>query len=225
MPTVLIVGASRGIGREFLRQYAQEGWRVHATTRSGSLPDDVLPPWADVTGHMLDVRNAGQIEAMARALGDQPVDLYIHSAGIYDRVGGPFSRSPAVPPDEVFAVNRDGPLEVGRAVFGNVRGAPSGRMGFLSSAEGIRGAGRTLGVYGQSKAALNDAIRGLAPRWARQGVIGLALHPGWVRTDLGGPRGAVSVEESVTGLRSILENAALEHNGGFFDFRGNPLPW
>jgi NAD(P)-dependent dehydrogenase (short-subunit alcohol dehydrogenase family) len=223
---VLIVGSSRGIGAALVRQYAATGWEVHATMRrpttekaEGDLPDGVIV-------HKLDLHDRAEIAALGPALVGKPLHVLIVAAGIFDRVGGAFGQGPAVPPQEVFWINAGAPMLVAETVFESLKSARPGRMVFISSAEGIRGGRRRqMGVYGQSKAALNDAVRLYADEWAWHGVIGIALHPGWVRTDMGGGRAPILPEESAAGIQQVVANLTPDHCGAFLDYHGNPLPW
>lgn len=224
-PSVLIIGASRGIGGELARQYAAAGWKVHATTRNGTVPPQLAPFGDAVVMHRLEVRSAEDIARLKAELGEAPLDVLIVAAGTYDRIGGAFGNGPPVPAEDVFAINTEAPLNIAEAVYDNLQRAEPGKMVFISSAEGIRAGGRQMGPYGQSKAALNDAIRQYAGDWAWNGVIGIAMHPGWVRTDMGGPRGPVAPEQSAEGIRMVIDGLTPEHCGVFLDFRGNALPW
>lgn len=224
-PRVLIVGASRGIGAALMRQYAAGGCEVHATFRKRPAPGsaDTLP--AGVSVHEVDLNQPASIAALAAAMQGQRLDILIVAAGTYDRVGGAFGSGPPVPPEEVFRINTEAPMLVAEAVFENMRQGKPGKMVFISSAEGIRSTGRAQGVYGQSKAALNDRIRQYSEEWAWYGVIGIALHPGWVRTDMGGDRAPITPEQSASGIRQVIASLTPEHCGAFLDFRGNSMPW
>lgn len=225
MPTILITGANRGLGLALARQCVAKGWRVHAASRSGTLPEALAAHAAQVVPHRLDVLDPGQIAALARALGDEPLDVLVNSAGTFDKVGGALGDGPPIPPEQVFAINSEAPINVAAALFRNLTLAPLGKMIFMSSAHGIRTGGRTLSVYGQSKAALNDAVRAHAEEWAYYGVIGIAFHPGWVSTDMGGARAPVTPEQSAAGTMMVIEGLTPDHCGAFIDYRGNFLPW
>lgn len=225
MASVLIIGASRGIGLELTRQYMASDWDVHATTRTGAVPPSLADLPNAPTMHALDVRNMAQINALVESLAYAPIDVLIVAAGIFDRVGGQGGSGPAIPREDVFAVNATAPMNIAEAVFPNVMSSPKGRMIFLSSMAGSRRRGMRNSVYGQSKQALNDAVRQYAPEWASHGVVGLALHPGWVMTDMGGAGGQVTVEDCVTGIRWIVDEMGPEHNGGFYDYKGETVPW
>lgn len=225
MASVLIIGSSRGIGFELTRQYLEEGWQVHATTRSGETPAAFSGMENRPRMYALDVRKQSQIDALVESLAHAPIDVLIVSAGIFDRVGGQGSNGPAIPEDEVFAVNTEAPMNLAEALFPNLKAAERGRMVFISSQAGSRFRGPPRSAYGRSKAALNDEVRKYAPEWAQSGVIGLALSPGWVSTDMGGNRAQITPEDSAAGIRWIADNMEPEHNGGFYDYRGNILPW
>lgn len=216
MPSVLIIGGSRGIGLELARQYAAEGWCVHATTRTPQAPGALGEIAGDTVLHALDVRDEAQIDALAAAFAARPLDVLIHNAGIKD---GGHSRA------EVMRVNAQAPLRVAQALMGSVARA-NGRIVLMSSQLGARhGRSGSLGDYGESKAALNDAFRAEAAAWAERGVIGIVLHPGWVRTDMGGSSAPVSVEESAGGIRSVIENLSAADHGRFLTWRGEEHPW
>lgn len=225
MVSVLIIGSSRGIGLELARQYLIDGCDVHATTRSGEVPSALASFENQPKMYALDVREMRQINAMVESLANAPIDILVISAGIYDRVGGQSGSGPAIPEDEVMAVNAIAPMNVAEALFPNLKAAENGRMIFISSAIASRRRGMQNSVYANSKRALNDAIRRYAPEWAQHGVSGLALHPGWVITDMGGADGQVTPEDSAAGIRWIADGMSLEHNGGFYNYQGDVIPW
>lgn len=191
--------------------------------RPAAAPDEPLP--AGVTVHRLDLFDMDQITALGGAFTGSALHVLIVAAGTFDRVGGAFSDGPPVPPEEVFWINAGAPMQVAESLFDSLKAADPGRMVFISSAEGIRGQGRRQSIYGQSKAALNDAIRLYAEDWAWNGVIGIALHPGWVRTDMGGSRAPLLPEDSAAGIQQVVATLTPEDCGAFLDYRGNPLPW
>lgn len=224
MSRILIVGANRGIGAELARQYASLDWEVYATTRSGLLPDELSDFSNSIKVLPLDVTDQDGIAALQESLDGQPLDIVIHAAGTYDRVGGAFGSGPPIPREHVFAVNTEAPINIAEAIFDNLVEAAPAKLVFISSADGIRRGGRRLRVYGESKAALNDQIQEYAGTWAYYGVIGIALHPGWVRSDMGGP-GPVMPEQSASGIRVAIDRLTPNDCGTFIDFCGNPLPW
>ena len=215
--TVMIIGASRGIGLELARQYAADGWRVHATTRTPDRPGELGRLAGEVMLHGLDVREGGQIKALTVAVASEGVDLFIHNAGVMDR----HLRS-----DEVMAVNTVAPIRVTEAMLDAVRRGQGKKIVLMTSQLGARyGRTRSLDTYGESKAALNDHFRELAPSWGAEGLVAIVMHPGWVRTDMGGSSASLSVEESVTGMRQVIAGLTTAEHGRFWTWDGREHPW
>lgn len=214
--SVLIVGASRGIGLELARQYADAGWAVHATTRSPEDPGALAEIDAAVQLHPLDVRNKDEIDALVAVLPERGLNVVVHNAGI----------GRGHPRAEIMEVNARAPIAVVQALLDGDRLASQARVVLVTSQLGAR-RGRTdsLGDYGDSKAALNDEFRLRAPAWKLAGVIGIVMHPGWVRTDMGGHGATLSVEESVVGIRRVIAGLSSADHGRFYSWDGSEHPW
>lgn len=209
MPSVLIIGASRGIGLGLVDVHLQAGWDVHATTRDGAAPRD----HPHVTSYELDVRDEKELEDLAAGVG--MVDRIIHNAGIMRA-----ARS------ELMEVNAEAPiriverlLEAGRLDVGGVVAVMTSQMGAR------RGRSGSLGDYGDSKAALNDEFRRRADRWRELGAIAIVMHPGWVKTDMGGSGASLTVDESVTGIKRVLDDLTADDHGKFLTWDGRVHPW
>lgn len=218
MPSVVIVGASRGIGREFVSQYAADGWQVFATVRTpdGGLGDGVTELHADVS-------DEAALAAVAAALPDG-IDLLILNAGINVHDGA-LKTVDAGKWTEVMTVNALGPLLAARTLGPKVR--DGGTIAALSSTLGSIGANSGGGLYSyrMSKAALNAGLKTLAIELRRRRIAVAALHPGWVKTAMGGAAAEVEVGDSVTGLRHVIAGLTPDDTGVFLDYRGNALPW
>jgi NAD(P)-dependent dehydrogenase (short-subunit alcohol dehydrogenase family) len=213
----MIIGASRGIGLELACQYANDGWRVHATTRTPAQPGPLGALTGDVVLHALEVRDAVQIAALTVAVEHEGIDVLIHNAGVS---GSGLSRA------EVMAINAEAPIRVAQALLPAVLRSTEKKIVLMTSQLGARyGRQRSLGLYGDSKAALNDAFRALAPEWGRQGVIAIVMHPGWVRTDMGGASASLSVTESVTGIRQVIVRLTAADHGRFWTWNGREHSW
>jgi NAD(P)-dependent dehydrogenase (short-subunit alcohol dehydrogenase family) len=217
MPTVMVIGASRGIGLELVRQYAAADWRVHATTRTPLQPGALGASAGDVVLHALDVRDAEQIGALAQEVEPEGIDVLIHNAGVAGR---------GMLPAEVQRINAEAPIRVAQALLTAVIRSHEKKIILMTSQLGARrGYTGTLGPYGDSKAALNDAFRAHAPVWGQRGCLAIVMHPGWVRTDMGGAGAPVSGEESVRGMRQVIARLTPQDHGRFFTWEGREHPW
>jgi NAD(P)-dependent dehydrogenase (short-subunit alcohol dehydrogenase family) len=157
MSTVMVIGASRGIGLELVRQYAAAGWRVHATTRTPLQPGVLGAIAGDVVLHALDVRDVQQFGVLAQKVEPEGIDVLIHNAGVAGR---------GMLPAEVHCINADAPIRVAQALLTAVSRSGEKKIILMTSQLGARrGYTGSLGPYGDSKAALNDAFRAHAPAW------------------------------------------------------------
>jgi NAD(P)-dependent dehydrogenase (short-subunit alcohol dehydrogenase family) len=231
MPSVLITGANRGLGFEFARQYAADGWRVYGACRDPSSASE-LRRLADASGGRvtilaLDVTDPDSVKSAAASLEGQAVDLLLNSAGI---VGAPRQTIGNIDYDawaEVLAVNTMGPMRVTEAVVEHV--ARSGRKLVVTITSGMGSlADNTSGgsiAYRSSKAAVNMVMRSLAIDLAPRGVTCVLMNPGWVRTDMGGPGATLAPVESVSALRRLIETLRPEQSGRFFHYDGREYAW
>jgi NAD(P)-dependent dehydrogenase (short-subunit alcohol dehydrogenase family) len=222
MPRALITGAGRGIGLEFARQYAAEGWDVMVTVRDPEAADELRRLGARI--ERLDMSDFESLAAFPERLGGEPLDLFIANAGI-SKAKWIRSVADAEAWQEVHAVNVVAPTLLAELLLPLVEAA-GGRMAALSSRMGslADSSGGSVG-YRASKAALNAAWRALALGWRDRPVTLLLLHPGWVQTDMGGSQAPVRVEESVSGMRRVIAGLPRSASGSFVDFRGAPVPW
>jgi len=223
----MIIGASRGIGLEFARQYAEDGWSVHATTRDSDGAAALRRLVGDIYLHHLDVRDDDALLALDRALGDRAIDLLIHNAGI--RVGGPEALGTLAPERwlDVLHVNTIAPMRCAGALCERVAAGERKMMAFISSWRGSISENEDGGLYmlRSSKAALNACVKSLAIDLAPHGIIAVALHPGWVRTDMGGAAAPLAVADGVVGLRSVIAGLTPMTSGRFFAYDGREIAW
>lgn len=231
MPNVLITGANRGIGLEFTRQYAGAGWRVFATCRHPAEADTLqdLASRENISVHRLDVTRSQDIHDIAWEMRDIPIDVLLNNAGIYleSHYLGP--ELGAIRYDDwlrTIEVNTFGAVRLTEKLFPNVR--DSGRRlvvtitSHMGSIADIHSPGSYY--YRSSKAALNAAMQGLAETLRPHGIGVLLLHPGGVKTRMG-PSDGISPEQSVRGMRRIIERFNLSDTGRFVSFDGTPIPW
>jgi NAD(P)-dependent dehydrogenase (short-subunit alcohol dehydrogenase family) len=208
MPALLVIGASRGIGLGLVDVHLEDGWKVHATTRDGSSPRPNL------TAHRLDVRHRAEVEALVSGL-VEPVDRIVHNAGVL-----------RAPRSELMEVNADAPIFVVETLLEAGRLRPNGVVAIMTSQMGARrGRSGSLGDYGDSKAELNDEFRRRSARWSEAGAIAVVVHPGWVRTDMGGPGASIGVSESVRGVKEVLDRLSPDDHGTFLTWDGRVHPW
>jgi NAD(P)-dependent dehydrogenase (short-subunit alcohol dehydrogenase family) len=217
MPRVLVTGAGRGIGLEFARQYAADGWEVIATVRGET--DDLAG--LGVRVERLDMRDFAALEAFPERLGGAPLDLFIANAGV-SAAKHIDSAAEAETALEVLAVNAVAPTLLAHRLAPLVEAA-GGRMAAITSRMGSIAdtSGGWLGYRG-AKAALNAYWAALAHELPVPIVL---LHPGWVRTDMGGRSAPLSAAESIAGMRRVIDALTPERSGAFLDHQGRIVPW
>lgn len=225
MPTVLITGASRGIGLEFARQYRAAGWHTIAACRKPGDAKALAGVGAEVRA--LDVTDAKQIQALAAGLAGRPIDVLINNAGVYGPREVVQGQVPADAWSEVFRVNTIAPRALSESLLANV--AASGRKTIVAISSGMGSLAKTdVGrayIYRSSKAALNMAMRTLAFEVRERGVTVALFHPGWVKTDMGTKDAPLTPTESVTAMRATIDRLTPEQTGQFFNYDGQTLPW
>lgn len=218
MPSVLVTGANRGLGLEFVRQYAADGWRVIATCRDPDSAGELRAVAGDVRIEALDVADWAAVDAFPARLGED-LDLFISNAGV-----GRADPLEAESWLRVLAVNAVAPTLLARALRDRI--VPGGKAVAITSKMGSIADNSSGGAiaYRSSKAALNAAWKSLAIDWSGRITVAM-LHPGWVRTRMGGPNGLIDSPESVAGMRRAIEGLRPEDSGAFLDYDGSLIPW
>jgi NAD(P)-dependent dehydrogenase (short-subunit alcohol dehydrogenase family) len=222
--TVLVTGANRGLGLEFARQYAADGWRVIACCRKPKDAPELKKIKAEV--HALDVTSQESIQHLAQALHGTPIDVLVNNAGLHgDR--RMFGETDVALWKQIFEVNTIAPVQILATLLENVAASHHKKVLNISSKVGSIGDGPAGGSYAyrSSKTALNMAMVNAAHELKNRGITILLAHPGWVQTDMGGPTAPVTIEQSITGLRRIVDKATLAETGHFYDYTGKQLPW
>jgi NAD(P)-dependent dehydrogenase (short-subunit alcohol dehydrogenase family) len=222
--TVLITGANRGIGLELSRQYSAAGWHVIGTARKPESAPELSALGAEVM--QLDVTDPGSAERLSRELGARPVDLVINNAGILPMMRT-LEEIDMDAYERVMDVNALGPVRVTRAVLSNLRAGQLRKIVNITSTLGSIARNTSGSFYGyrESKAALNMFTKSLAADLGPEGFTCIVLHPGWVRTDMGGPNAPTTVQDSVRGIRRVIDGLTTADNGSFFSFEGERMPW
>jgi NAD(P)-dependent dehydrogenase (short-subunit alcohol dehydrogenase family) len=242
MPTVLVTGANRGLGLELVRQYAADGWQVVACAREpgraaelATLAAAAGSP-ARVEVRPLDVEDHAAIDALAQRLAGRAIDVLINCAGTMGKGSfaaqgltfGRFGDSDFDDWMRTLRINAIGPMKMAEAFVGHVARSEQKKLVNVTSIIGSIAKNQIGGLYAYraSKAALNAITRSLAIDLGRShGIIATVLHPGWARTDMGGPRADIDATTSVTGMRRVIAGLDRDKAGRFWMYDGSELPW
>jgi NAD(P)-dependent dehydrogenase (short-subunit alcohol dehydrogenase family) len=227
MPRVLITGANRGLGLGLARVYLEDDWQVIAAVRQSSAELEALR-----NGHLdifqLDLCDDGQLAALAARLAGGHLDMLINNAGRQAEPGrqglGDFDRAAW---HAVFDINLLTPMHLSELLLEPLARADRGRIVTISSDLGSMELNSYGGLYAYraSKAAVNSITRSLAIDLKDRGIIAVALNPGWVLTDMGGPDAQLEVETSVRGMKKVIDGLRPEDSGKFLSWDGRELPW
>ncbi len=225
---VFISGASRGIGLTLTRLYAQSGWYVHATYRQSSdtkALNQLTEQFSNLQLHQLDITDYPQVTHIADTL--DSLDLLISNAGYYGPRGYGFGNTDVNEWRRVFEVNSIAPLKLVEALFPALQRGTMKKIACISSKVGSMTENTSGGgyIYRSSKAALNSVVKSLSNDLSPLNYTVLALHPGWVKTQMGGPNALIDTQTSASGLVKVIENATTQQSGHFFNYDGTPLPW
>jgi NAD(P)-dependent dehydrogenase (short-subunit alcohol dehydrogenase family) len=228
--SALVVGASRGLGLGLAAELKNRGWDVVATAReevgTRRLESLAARPGGAVRIERVDINDDAAVAGLRRRLDERVLDLLFVNAGITPARGGDALSASREEIALVFQTNAVSPVRLARQFLDRVRDGP-GVVAFMSSGLGSV-ADNTHGyseIYSASKAALNSLARSLAARLGGRRITVLAMAPGWVRTDMGGPAAPLGVAESVRGLLDVIETRRGTLRHGFVDYRGRELAW
>jgi NAD(P)-dependent dehydrogenase (short-subunit alcohol dehydrogenase family) len=223
MATILITGCDTGLGVEFARQYAEEGHRVFATCLNPSTAEGASAITGDIEVSELDVTDHTAIETLAVRLKGERIDILLNNAGI-GRPHPPLGQTDYANWRRILETNLIGPMKLAESLTENVADSELKIMAFVSSRMGSIALNNSGGSYAyrSSKAGLNMIAKTLAIDLAPRHICVLALHPGWAATE---PGGRVPVDESVRGMRGVINRAGRHHTGNFVTYHDQPLPW
>ncbi len=225
--TVLVTGANRGLGLEFVRQYATDGYEVIACSRKINKKDNLHKlrvNFKNISIHKLDVANFSSIDQFAKTL-KIPIDILINNAGCY-----PYSSINHIDFKlwlDAFKINSLAPFKMTKAFLPHLKKGKLKKIASLTSKMGsiddnLRG-GEYL--YRSSKSALNMIIKSLSIDLKLYDLSFITLHPGWVRTDMGGPNGLIDSDESVAGMKRQIDKLSIKTTGQFIAYDGKKIPW
>ena len=222
--TVFVTGANRGMGFEYAKQYKAQGYKVIATARKPERAEKLNA--LGVTVIQLDVTSTESVANMAKVVGEQPIDILINNAGYFDRVDVTLDKIDFDTFARTININTMGPLRVTQALIGNV--LKSNEKKVINMSSGLGSISNSTGrwyAYRSSKTALNQVNKIMSEEYKDKGAIFVVVHPGWVRTDMGGVNATYSPEESISSLISEIAKLEQSDNGSFFDLKGKEISW
>ena len=230
MNNILITGSNRGIGLELVTQYAEDNWRVYACCRSpeeATTLQELANLNKNISIHSLDVADHQRILELAKELKDISIDILFNNAGIYGPYDANFGNTNQKKWLECFNINTISPMKVTEAFVTHVANSQLKIIATMSSkmaSMADNGSGGSY-LYRSSKAALNAVMTSAAIDLKPKGIKVAIMHPGWVKTDMGGPNAEISTTECVKQLKNILSKLTLEKSGSFFEIDGSIIPW
>lgn len=231
MQTVLVTGANRGLGLEFCRQYALAGWRVIATCRKPANATALIllaERFSNIQIEAVNVADFSEIDALSERFAEDTIDVLLNNAGVYaDKEGRGFGNLDYSVWPETFLINTMAPVKLAEAFLAQLKRGRHKLIVNISSLMGSVTDNQSGGsvLYRSSKAALNAAMKSLSIDLHPYAVGVLILHPGWVKTDMGGKNALIDVEESVSGMRQQIDAFTLAQSGCFLKYDGSTLPW
>ena len=238
MPCIFITGANRGLGLGLVKLYAKNGWDVIASCRnpenSIELKDVANKKNNNIRVYNLDVEDLNSIESLSKELKNIPIDVLLNVAGYYGKkiVSEPGGLQQFGDTDyddwlRIVKINIFGPMKICESFIQNIELGKQKKIITLSSIIGSIG-GNDQGMmyaYRVSKAGVNAIMRSMALDLSNRGIIAIPLHPGWVRTDMGGPDADIDTETSVKGMKNVIDNLKKEDSGRYMVYDGTELPW
>lgn len=227
MTSVLVTGAGRGLGLEFVRQFAADGCDVVATVRDPAKGRPLAELGAPVEVHLADMTDLRSIERLGQDLRNHPIDVLVCNAALYGPRNAHIGKTDYAAWADVMRVNVMAPVAVVEALLPSLSAGQRKTVVLLSSRMGSIAETSSGGshIYRSSKAALNMMTRCLAADLRKQGFIVVALSPGWVKTDMGGPGAALTPETSVANMRALISRLTHDDTGRFFNHDGTEIAW
>ena len=230
MTNVLITGANRGLGLGFVKSFLAKNVNVICTTRNIPGSKELLECKKKYPKNLqileLDLLGENSENSLSDLLSDKPIDIFINNAGVgnSNQRFGVVSSKPWV---EVLKVNLIAPLTVTQSIIENIKKGSDKKIYFLSSQLGSIEDNTSGGmyIYRSSKTALNQVVKSLSVDLKPMGITVISLHPGWVKTDMGGPNAPVSIDESIKGMMKVIDATDIRNTGTFLNFDGQGLPW
>ena len=230
MTSVLITGANRGLGFGFVKSFLAKNINVICTTRNISGSKELLECKKNHPNNLeileLDLLEENSENILSDLLSDKPIDIFINNAGVgnSNQRFGVVSSKPWL---DVLKVNLIAPLTLTQSIIENIKKGSEKKIYFLSSQLGSIGDNTSGGmyIYRSSKTALNQVVKSLSVDLKPMGITVISLHPGWVKTDMGGPNAPVQIDESIKGMMQVIDKTDIRDTGRFLNYDGKELPW
>ena len=230
MATILVTGANRGLGIEFVEQYLNEGNEVIATYRNENSSIDLIEMGNERSNLkllQLDVSSNKSLNSFAENLGDSPIDIFINNAGVYGPRNSSFGNVDEENWIPAIKINAIAPILLTQLIIKNIRLGADKKLIYITSKMGSiddnKGGGAY--VYRSSKTALNAGVKSLSVDLENEGIVVALIHPGWVKTDMGGPNALIERDTSVRGMTEVISNLDITSTGNFYNYDGSIIPW
>ncbi len=230
MATILVTGANRGLGIEFVEQYLNEGNEVIATYRNENSSMDLIEMGNERSNLkllQLDVSSNKSLNSFAENLGDSPIDIFINNAGVYGPRNSSFGNVDEENWIPAIKINAIAPILLTQLIIKNIRSGADKKLIYITSKMGSiddnKGGGAY--VYRSSKTALNAVVKSLSVDLENEGMTVALIHPGWVKTDMGGPNALIDKDTSVRGMTEVISNLDISSTGNFYNYDGSIIPW
>ena len=230
MATILVTGANRGLGIEFVEQYLNDGNEVIATYRNENSSMDLIKMGNERSNLkllQLDVSSNKSLNSFAENLGDSQIDIFINNAGVYGPRNSSFGNVDEENWIPAIKINAIAPILLTQLIIKNIRSGADKKLIFVTSKMGSiddnKGGGAY--VYRSSKTALNAVVKSLSVDLENEGIVVALIHPGWVKTDMGGPNALIDKDTSVRGMTEVISNLDISSTGNFYNYDGSIIPW
>ena len=231
MKKILVTGANRGLGLGLVKKFLKNNEKVICTTRNISKSKELMLYKEKYNDNLeiceLDLLDKDSPNILSNFLGDETIDLFINNAGVIGHSAQHFKSVSLNHWLDVLKVNLIAPLLITQSIIKNIEKSSERKIYFISSKVGSIEDNKSGGmyIYRSSKTALNQVVKSLSIDLKPLGISVISLHPGWVRTEMGGPNALISVEESVNGMVDVISNTSIINSGQFINYDGTRLPW
>ena len=230
MKTIIVTGANRGIGLELVKQYCNRNYQVIGTYRDETTSGELISMSRNLDNlkvYSLDVSSDQSLKDFSSKLGETPVDIFINNAGVYGPRDSSFSNVDEKNWIPVFQTNVIAPLLLTQLIIENLRNGSQKKLIYITSKMGSIDDNKSGGayIYRSSKTALNSVVKSISVDLAKDDMKVALLHPGWVRTDMGGPNGLIDTTASVSGMTQVIDSLGQSDSGCFFNYDGSKIPW